>query len=146
MAFFEESSALWNRRRDEARRRYARLLAKPLDYGTPRTLETDAEKRKFPKDSAAMDAFWADYLASRVLDRLYDRAYEKKDSVNSAFLPGHPDFAKNEAEARKKEREIHDEWFDGLESMERADDFGFYVNAFAAAFDPHSQYFPPQQQ
>jgi carboxyl-terminal processing protease len=117
-----------------------------LDYGTPRTLETDAEKRKFPKDSAAMDAFWADYLASRVLDRLYDRAYEKKDSVNSAFLPGHPDFAKNEAEARKKEREIHDEWFDGLESMERADDFGFYVNAFAAAFDPHSQYFPPQQQ
>lgn len=93
-----------------------------------------------------MDAFWADYLASRVLDRLYDRAYEKKDSVNSAFLPGHPDFAKNEAEARKKEREIHDEWFDGLESMERADDFGFYVNAFAAAFDPHSQYFPPQQQ
>ncbi|MFZ9526974.1 MAG: carboxy terminal-processing peptidase, partial [Schleiferiaceae bacterium] len=145
-AFFDESSALWNRRRDEARRRYTRLLAKPLDYGTLRTLETDAKKRSFPKDSAAMDAFWADYLASRVLDRLYDRAYEKKDTVNKAFLPGHPDFAANEAEARTKEREIHDEWFDGLESMERADDFGIYVNAFAAAFDPHSQYFPPQQQ
>ena len=146
LAFFEESSALWNRRRDDARRRYTRLLAKPLDYASVRTLEMDAEKRRFPKDSAAMDGFWADYLASRVLDRLYDRAYEKKDSVNAAFLPGHPDFAKNEAEARTKEREIHDEWFDGLESMERADDFGFYVNAFASAFDPHSQYFPPQQQ
>lgn len=146
LAFFEESSALWNRRRDEARRRYTRLLAKPLDYATVRTLEMDAEKRRFPKDSAAMDAFWADYLTSRVLDRLYDRAYEKKDSVNAAFLPGHPDFAKNEAEARAKEREIHDEWFDGLESMDRTDDFGFYVNAFASAFDPHSQYFPPQQQ
>lgn len=146
LAFFDESSALWNRRRDEARRRYTRLLAKPLDYSTLRTLETDAKKRSFPKDSAAMDAFWADYLASRVLDRLYDRAYEKKDTVNKAFLPGHPEFAANEAEARTKEREIHDEWFDGLESMERADDFGLYVNAFAAAFDPHSQYFPPQQQ
>lgn len=146
LAFFEESSALWNRRRDEARRRYTRLLAKPLDYASVRTLEMDAEKRRFPKDSAAMDAFWADYLTSRVLDRLYDRAYEKKDSVNADFLPGHPDFAANEAEARAKEREIHDEWFGGLESMDRTDDFGFYVNAFASAFDPHSQYFPPQQQ
>ncbi|MGA0818660.1 MAG: carboxy terminal-processing peptidase [Schleiferiaceae bacterium] len=146
LTFFETSSALWNQRRAEARRRYTRLLAKPLDYSRVRTLETDAEKRAYPKDSAAMDAFWADYLTSRVLDRLYDRAYEKKDSVNAAFLPGHADFAANEAEARTKELEIHNEWFDGLESLERADDFGYYLNAYAAAFDPHTSYFPPQQQ
>lgn len=146
LKFFEESTAIWAKRRAEARRRFTRLLAKPLDYTTMRTLETDAEKRRFVKDSAAMDGFWADYLTSRVMDRLYDRAYEKKDSVNSAFLPGHPDFAKNESEARLKELEIHDEWFDGLESMDRSDDFGFFINAYASAFDPHSQYFPPQQQ
>ena len=93
-----------------------------------------------------MDAFWADYLTSRVLDRLYDRAYEKFDSVNSAFLPGHPDFAANEAEARAKELEIHNEWFDGLDELDRTDDFSYYINAYAMAFDPHTQYFPPQQQ
>lgn len=146
LRFFEESSALWKQRRAEARRRYTRLLAKPVDLAKARSLETDAEKRAYPKDSAAMDVFWADYLTSRVLDRLYDRAYEKKDSVNEAFVPGHPDFAANEAEARAKELEIHNEWFDGLDELDRTDDFSYYINAYAAAFDPHTQYFPPQQQ
>lgn len=146
LSFFEESSALWKQRRAEARRRYTRILAKPVDLTKARSLETDAEKRTYPKDSAAMDVFWADYLASRVLDRLYDRAYEKKDSVNEAFVPGHPDFAANEAEARAKELEIHNEWFDGLDELDRTDDFSYYINAYAAAFDPHTQYFPPQQQ
>jgi carboxyl-terminal processing protease len=146
LSFFEESSSLWKQRRTEARRRYTRILAKPLDLSRARSLETDAEKRAYPKDSAAMDAFWADYLTSRVLDRLYDRAYEKKDSVNQAFLPGHPDFAANESEARAKELEIHNEWFDGLDELDRTDDFSYYINAYAAAFDPHTQYFPPQQQ
>jgi len=146
LSFFEESSSLWNQRRTEARRRYTRILAKPLNLSKARSLETDAEKRAYPKDSAAMDAFWADYLTSRVLDRLYDRAYEKIDSVNSAFLPGHPDFAANEAEARAKELEIHNEWFDGLDELDRTDDFSYYINAYAMAFDPHTQYFPPQQQ
>ena len=146
LSFFEESSSLWKQRRTEARRRYTRILAKPVDLTKARSLETDAEKRAYPKDSAAMDAFWADYLTSRVLDRLYDRAYEKKDSVNQAFLPGHPDFAANESEARAKELEIHNEWFDGLDELDRTDDFSYYINAYAAAFDPHTQYFPPQQQ
>jgi carboxyl-terminal processing protease len=146
LSFFEESSSLWNQRRTEARRRYTRILAKPVDLTKARSLETDAEKRAYPKDSAAMDAFWADYLTSRVLDRLYDRAYEKKDSINQAFLPGHPDFAANESEARAKELEIHNEWFDGLDELDRTDDFSYYINAYAAAFDPHTQYFPPQQQ
>ena len=146
LSFFEESSSLWKQRRTEARRRYTRILAKPLDLSRARSLETDAEKRAYPKDSAAMDAFWADYLTSRVLDRLYDRAYEKKDSINQAFLPGHPDFAANESEARAKELEIHNEWFDGLDELDRTDDFSYYINAYAAAFDPHTQYFPPQQQ
>jgi carboxyl-terminal processing protease len=146
LSFFEESSSLWKQRRTEARRRYTRILAKPVDLTKARSLETDAEKRAYPKDSAAMDAFWADYLTSRVLDRLYDRAYEKKDSINQAFLPGHPDFAANESEARAKELEIHNEWFDGLDELDRTDDFSYYINAYAAAFDPHTQYFPPQQQ
>jgi len=146
LSFFEESSSLWKQRRAEARRRYTRILAKPLDLSRPRSLETDAEKRAYPKDSAAMDAFWADYLTSRVLDRLYDRAYEKKDSINQSFLPGNPDFAANESDARAKELEIHNEWFDGLDGLERADEFSYYINAYAAAFDPHTQYFPPQQQ
>ena len=57
LKFFEESTALWVKRRAEARRRFTRLLAKPLDYTTMRTLETYAEKRRFVKDSAAMDGF-----------------------------------------------------------------------------------------
>jgi len=44
------------------------------------------------------------------------------------------------------ELEIHNEWFDGLDELERADEFSYYINAYAAAFDPHTQYFPPQQQ
>ena len=32
------------------------------------------------------------------------------------------------------------------DELDRTDDFSYYINAYAAAFDPHTQYFPPQQQ
>jgi carboxyl-terminal processing protease len=59
-------------------------------------------------------------------------------------VPGTEAFAAAEASARKKELEMHDEWFSNLEDMDRSEWFGVYVNAFALAFDPHTEYFAPR--
>lgn len=146
LRFFNLTQEIWTKRFNESRKLYQEILANPMDYNGLRYFETDAEKRSYPQNEEAMRAYWTDYLTFRVLSRLYDRSLDADSASKSHFVPDSEGFMEEEAKARKKELEIHDEWFKGMEDMDRNDWFGMYINAYTGVFDPHTQYFPPRQQ
>jgi carboxyl-terminal processing protease len=141
-AFFDRSYALFVQRLDEAQARYRRLLAAPISAQSGEKYQTDPDKRIYPANQEALEDHWRRYLAFRVTARMVDRA---SDADSGAVLtPGTSSFDEAEASARKKELEMHDEWFNNLKDMDRGEWFGLYVNSFALAFDPHTEYFAPR--
>jgi carboxyl-terminal processing protease len=141
-AFFDRSYALFVQRLDEAQARYRRLLAAPISAQSGEKYQTDPDKRTYPANQEALEDHWRRYLAFRVTARMVDRA---SDADSGAVLtPGTSSFDEAEASARKKELEMHDEWFNNLKDMDRGEWFGLYVNSFALAFDPHTEYFAPR--
>ena len=141
-AFFELVYGRFETRRKEAQERYQRLLSSPVAIQTPTDFETNAEKRVYPLDDAAMENFWKQYLSFRVVARMVDRMNDKDSG--QVIVPGTAAFDAAETSARAKEREVHDEWFKALSDMDRSEWFGVYVNSFTAAFDPHTEYFAPR--
>ena len=141
-AFFDRSYALFVQRLDEAQARYRRLLTAPISAQPGDKYQTDPDKRTYPANQEALEDHWRRYLAFRVTARMVDRA---SDADSGAVLtPGTSSFVEAEASARKKELEMHDEWFNNLKDMDRGEWFGLYVNSFALAFDPHTEYFAPR--
>ena len=50
-----------------------------------------------------------------------------------------------EKEAREKELELQEEWYEDLMDITRIEWFGMYMNAYCETFDPHTNYLAPQQ-
>ena len=43
-----------------------------------------------------------------------------------------------EKEAREKEMELQEEWYEDLMDVSRIEWFGMYMNAYCETFDPHT--------
>jgi carboxyl-terminal processing protease len=144
--FFNKAFNIFKKRIEEAQGFYPVLLEGPFSFNSPDFVETDPEKLDFAKDGKALKARWRDYLHLRVMNRVYDRMtdYDKEDREDPNFTEKSiEDFEK---EAREKELETHKDYFKNMEDLDRNDWMGMYMNAFTNAFDPHTEYFPPQRQ
>ncbi len=156
LAFFEEAYPLYLKRYENARGFYKDILAEPFDFEIDETFETDEEKMDFAQNEAELKDRWRKYLKQRTLARIEEKMHEqenpdeKMDSTKVEEMVEEEKepktFAELEKTAREKELELHDDWFDNLDDMERIDWIGMYMNAFTEAYDPHTQYFPPQRK
>lgn len=138
-AFFDMAYATMQKRFGEAKSYYQELLAAPFDFEIEESINTDLEKDDWAEDETELKDRWRKQLKLRILSRVYD-------DMEAATEEEPFDFATSEAKARERELEVHEEWFENLEDMERAEWFGVYMNAFTTQFDPHTEYYPPRQQ
>ncbi len=147
LQFFEDAYETYNLRFEEADKYYKEILSEPFDYSANEEFETDEAKLDFAEDEEALRDRWRKYLKYRVLIRIGDRietqrdAEEKNDTAVTI-----KSFAEIEADAREKEMELHDEWFNTLRDLDRIDWVGVYMNSITVVYDPHTQYFPPERQ
>lgn len=146
---FDLSVDLLKQRHQQARKLVGEILSQPMDYELEEFYEFDGEKRSFANDEAALKEVWRTYLKSRVLSRIHDRMSANEGSSDS--LPPTEDsstlsFEELEAKAREREKELQEDWFESMEEMRPEDWMGVYMNAITGYFDPHTEYFPPQQQ
>jgi carboxyl-terminal processing protease len=131
------------------------ILEQPFDFDKNESTWSNPEKLAWAKTEKELRDYWRKYLKWRVANRIYNReesnrkaleAFEKGETSEDEEAPKPWDFAAEEAEAREKEKEIVDEWFENLKEIERIEWLGVYVNSLAQVFDPHTEYMPPQQQ
>lgn len=123
------------------------ILAKPMNFEKIEDYQTDPEKRMYASSEKTREDYWRQYLKHQVLYRLADKLEEqekaKEDNDTSVTIKP---FEELEKEVRKKVLETHEDWFKRLDRQEHDDYRSGYLNAITAAFDPHTNYFPPKDK
>jgi len=160
--FFELSRTLLDKRIDQIKGIYKKILAEPFDFKTDENIEFDEEQVKYAKDEAQLHDYWRKALKYRVLDRIVGNLEKqekaalgeleedekekkkKKDDDEKDVLD--MTFEELEVKARKDELKTHDDWFKRLSELRRSDRMDTYLNAVTGAFDPHTNYFAPKDK
>ncbi|MCC5918387.1 MAG: carboxy terminal-processing peptidase [Cryomorphaceae bacterium] len=154
LRLFNESYDIIMMRLDELPYIYEEILDKPFDYSKKEFYQTDDEKRIWPKDKKERKEHWRKFLKYKVLTRVYEAERRQNDALereakgeSSTDEPVEvKDFAKLESEARTKELSFQKEWLNNYKELDRIDWFAIYINSIANNFDPHTEYYPPQQR
>ena len=151
LEFFEDAYARYELRIDEDKSYFEEILSQPFDFTVDEKFETSEEKLPYARSSDEIRDRWRRYLKHRVLVRIEEGIEEQEAAEEDTSAAGSDtvsvkSFAELEAEAREKELEMHEEWFDNMNDMDHIDWLGMYLNSITNIYDPHTQYFPPQRQ
>ena len=144
-AFFEKSYTAIIKGIRRSKEIYTRLLTESFDYQEDDQLFSDAEERPFSLDISALENSWEKHLKWRILNRIYEKETAQKEDAETDPEVVIKDFITLEKEARQKELDLQEEWYEDLMDITRIEWFGMYMNAYCETFDPHTNYLAPQQ-
>ncbi len=173
LAFFNLTYERLMKRIDESKGFYKEILDKPFDYSVQESFNTDYEKLPFAKTTAELKDKWRKQIKLSTLSSLTDKLKMQED-LKKGIAPENKAKAGNKtAEEIKKsqealqkeaekvasktfeqlEKETRDtslkslnEYFDFIGDLDQNDWFSVYVNAIASRFDPHTNYFAPDEK
>ncbi|MHB8709399.1 MAG: carboxy terminal-processing peptidase [Desulfuromonadales bacterium] len=120
------------------------ILAQPFDFNVSEDYETDPEKLAFCTTEAELRERWRKDLKYRALSR-YLMLAEEEGFATPAAIPKEKRVTL-EQQAREKVLKQHNDYFTRLHQETVQDQYDRYLNAFARAFDPHTNYMPPQSK
>ena len=145
--FFDEAYGVYEMRFNNAKGYFEEILEEPFDFNLDETIETDDEKLEFVNNEAELKDRWRMYLKQRVLGRVEEDMHDQEKALEeNDTTVEQKTFAELEEKAREKELEMHEEWFENLEDLERIDWIGMYMNSITTVYDPHTQYFAPERK
>lgn len=147
LEFFDLSFQLFDKRVKEAEQICKDVLSNPFDFTVNESVETDPDKKDFPKDLNCQKEEWRKMLKYEVLARIDDQLgiQEKAEKDKDTTVKIQP-FAEIEKDAREKTLKKYDEWFKRIAKEDRNDKFSIYINCLTNVYDPHTGYFPPKDK
>jgi carboxyl-terminal processing protease len=147
LTFFDLTYQRLILRMKEVESLYASLLSRPFDFEKKESFDMDYEKQLFPLSQNSRTEKWRKQLKLSTLSVLYDKVQEaeKKEEESTAEYVS-PSWVVLEEEARTTTRENMEDYFDLMNDLERKDWFDIYLNAFVLQFDPHTNYFNPDDK
>ncbi len=143
--FFDLSIELFEGRKSQVQSYYREILSHPFDFTEEEDIEMDGDKLEYPKNEKALKEYWRKSLKYQTMTRLADLMEEAEVADNGKDLAP-TSYAELEAKAREKVLKTHDDWFNRMTKVDREDRFSLYANSIASAYDPHTNYFPPQDK
>ena len=147
LTFFDLTYKRLILRMNEVESLYASLLSRPFDFEKKESFDMDYEEQLFPLSQTSRAEKWRKQLKLSTLSVLYDKVQEaeKKEGESTADYVS-PSWVVLEEEARTTTRENMEDYFDLMNDLERKDWFDIYLNAFVLQFDPHTNYFNPDDK
>ena len=147
LTFFDLTYQRLILRMKEVENLYASLLSRPFDFEKKESFEMDYEEQLFPLTQTSRAEKWRKQLKLSTLSVLYDKVQEaeKKEEESTAEYVS-PSWTALEEQARTTTRENMEDYFDLMNELERKDWFDIYINAFVLQFDPHTNYFNPDDK
>ena len=147
LTFFDLTYKRLILRINEVESLYASLLSRPFDFEKKESFDMDYEEQLFPLSQTSRAEKWRQQLKLSTLSVLYDKVQEaeKKEEESTADYVS-PSWVILEEEARTTTRENMEDYFDLMNDLERKDWFDIYLNAFVLQFDPHTNYFNPDDK
>ena len=141
---FDKSVEIFNERVNFVEGKYAEILSSPFDFNKNDYIIVDPDKREFVKDTTDLIAAWTNMLKYQTLTRLEDMVEDQDNALEKSDTVIVKKFAELEEEARKKVLKANHDYFKRLEQLDYDDHLSLYINAITNAIDPHTSFFPPQ--
>ncbi len=116
------------------------ILAEKLDGGVSETMETDPQKQDYAVDEGELRQRWRKILKAQIMNRYLDLEDEyraKDEAIDSAEIW---------REATERVSARFTDFFNRLEQETLQDHYDRFFNAVARAFDPHTNYMPPDRK
>ena len=145
-AFFDKSLELINIRTDLTETFFEEILNQPMNFDKDENVDFGKEIPYTQSEEELKDR-WRRYLKYSVLTRLYadQKAQEKSlENKDTSFVPKSIDTL--QAIARRSVLKTHRDWYKRIKRLERKDRLSMYVNSITTVYDPHTNYFPPEQK
>jgi carboxyl-terminal processing protease len=175
LSFFNLTYNRLMKRMKESKEFYKNILSVPFDFETNESFNVDYENALYAKNSQELKEIWRKQIKLSALSSLTNRLkiqenkekgiVEKTDKKSQEedkavqFAEGlstvesdksTDDKPKTFQELEKITRESSmkslDEYFGFIEELTKDEWFSMYINAITARFDPHTNYFPPDQK
>ena len=146
LTFFDLTYKRLVLRMSEVESMYSSILSRPFDFDKEEEFDTDYDEQIYPLSQKARSEKWRKQLKLSTLSVLYDKVQEAEnnDETTPAYLSS--SWMDLEAEARTTTRENMEDFFDLMNELERKDWFDVYINSFVLQFDPHTNYFNPDDK
>ncbi len=176
LTFFNLTYDRLMKRMEESKKLYSGILGTPFDYSVDESFNTDYVKAPYAKDLAELKDRWRKQIKLSTLSSLTDRLkiqenkskglsstveidsltgakpavqleddFYKKNST-SVDTGKVKTFAELEKETRESAKKSLDEYFGFMNDLDRNDWFSVYINSITARFDPHTNYFAPEEK
>lgn len=144
IGFFNESYPVFTARLKEAKTYYKDLLANPIDFSVKESVNTDYEKQPWAKSKEELRERWRKQLKLSVLSGIEDKLkLQENDTLNKEPKKS---FAELEKESRETTLKSLNEFFEFFEEISRDEWLSVYVNTLLEQFDPHTNYFAPDDK
>ncbi|MGB0476638.1 MAG: carboxy terminal-processing peptidase [Flavobacteriaceae bacterium] len=146
LTFFDLTYKRLVLRMSEVESMYSSILSRPFDFDKEEEFDTDYDEQLYPLSQKARSEKWRKQLKLSTLSVLYDKVQEEEnnDETTPAYLSS--SWMDLEAVARTTTRENMEDFFDLMNELERKDWFDVYINSFVLQFDPHTNYFNPDDK
>ncbi len=131
------------KRQEESEKLFKDLIEEPFDFTKVETIDTNYENLPYAKNRKELKDHWRKLLKLSAIG-IYNgklEAQEQDDFEGTVKTP-----AELEKEARNEIKKSILENFDLNDDVERLDYFSIFLNNITTHFDPHTNYFAPQNK
>ncbi len=176
LTFFNLTYDRLIKRMGEGKKLYKEILSTPFDYTIEESFNADYEKAPYAKNAQELKEKWRKQIKLSTLSSLTDRLkiqenkskgitdadakktaeisktnqFEDdavKDDADKSATNGKPKtFEEFEKLTRESAIKSFDEYFGFIDELEKKDWFSVYINSIMARYDPHTNYFPPEEK
>jgi carboxyl-terminal processing protease len=158
LTFFDLTYSRLIKRMEESKSYYQDILAKPFDFTLNETIDTDYETMVYNTSKSGLKKLWEKQLKLSTVSslstklKIQDKAPEAQNSENKTAEKKDDEpievksFEVLEKETRESALKSLNEYFGFIEELDREDWFGIFVNAIASRFDPHTNYYAPEDK
>jgi carboxyl-terminal processing protease len=172
LTFFNLTYDRLMKRMEESKSIYKGIMDVPFDYSIDESFDTDYDKAAYAKNTAELTERWRKQIKLSTLSSLTERLRvqeNKSKGINAVDASKEADdvtdekvvklktddaedngkvktYAELEKETRESAKKSLDEYFGFMNDLDRDDWFSVYINSITAGFDPHTNYFAPEEK
>lgn len=146
LTFFDLTYNRLMKRMEESTKIYKEVLKKPFDFSIDETFNIDYEKAPYCASVKELNEKWRKQIKLSTLSSLVDKQKLEEDKKKNDTSYTIKSFADLEKETRATSEKSLDEYFGFIKELNRNDWFSVYINSITARFDPHTNYFAPEEK
>ncbi len=157
LSFFKLTVDRLNARTKEVEKLSQDILSKPINFDENEELILEPKLKSYPKNQEELRTEWKKFIKYNILQEIEtlnakeEAQKEKKDSVTRFKLKDTIKLniltpQQKQAKATEEVKDLLTSMFKRYEKRKKMDWFSLYMNAHTEVFDPHTNYFSPQDK